>query len=279
MHHSGMLPVMRELVELLFSEGLLKLLIATETVAMGLNLPARTVIFSSLTKFDGQTNRMMQATEYTQMSGRAGRRGLDSQGNSILLLNHWVDASEVRELLSTRYSELSSLFSLKLSSLLKLMRAEGTSAQSVVDRSFANWRAARARAGVEERRRRLTSELADAGAATNKLARECASDGSREGGMALVAAAEQYLSTRLKLQWLADEFEARVRRELKPWLHAGCAAHPLRPSFLTQTIPHNTHSLTHLPTARTHHTTYHITRHPQNHLPITNIPQTHHPRQ
>ena len=73
-HHSGMLPVLRELVELLFAEGLLKVLFATETLAMGLNLPARTVVFSAAQKFDGTGLRLLKPTEYTQMAGRAGRR-------------------------------------------------------------------------------------------------------------------------------------------------------------------------------------------------------------
>eukprot|EP00966_Prymnesium_polylepis_P009610 221806-Prymnesium_polylepis.1 len=99
-HHSGMLPLMRELVEILFAEGLLRLLVATETVAMGLNLPARTVIFTAVHKFDGQALRLMRPTEYTQMAGRAGRRGLDTEGHSIVLLSHWMEAREAQELLS-----------------------------------------------------------------------------------------------------------------------------------------------------------------------------------
>lgn len=74
-HHGGLLPILKELVELLFSDALIKVLFATETFAMGLNMPARTVVFTSLKKFDGEAMRYMTSGEYIQMSGRAGRRG------------------------------------------------------------------------------------------------------------------------------------------------------------------------------------------------------------
>ena len=79
-HHSGLLPVLKELVEILFQENLVKLLFATETFAMGLNMPARTVLFAELSKFDGSGFRYLSSGEYIQMSGRAGRRGLDTRG-------------------------------------------------------------------------------------------------------------------------------------------------------------------------------------------------------
>ena len=105
------------------SQGLLRILVATETVAMGLNLPARTVVFTSASKFDGHGQRQYAATEYTQMSGRAGRRGLDTAGHSVLLLSHWMDRSEGEAMLSRRFDDLRSAFTLRFSSLLKLVRA------------------------------------------------------------------------------------------------------------------------------------------------------------
>lgn len=82
-HHAGMMPVLREMVELLFEKGFIKLLFATETFAVGINMPTKTVIFTGLTKFNGHTMRLLHPHEYTQMAGRAGRRGIDTIGHVI----------------------------------------------------------------------------------------------------------------------------------------------------------------------------------------------------
>ncbi|XP_058684629.1 superkiller complex protein 2-like [Poecile atricapillus] len=84
-HHGGVLPLLKEVVEMLFSQGLVKVLFATETFAMGVNMPARTVVFDSIRKHDGNGFRDLLPGEYTQMSGRAGRRGLDTTGTVIIL--------------------------------------------------------------------------------------------------------------------------------------------------------------------------------------------------
>ncbi|XP_039574931.1 helicase SKI2W-like, partial [Passer montanus] len=84
-HHGGVLPLLKEIVEMLFSQGLVKVLFATETFAMGVNMPARTVVFDSIRKHDGNSFRDLLPGEYTQMSGRAGRRGLDATGTVIIL--------------------------------------------------------------------------------------------------------------------------------------------------------------------------------------------------
>ena len=86
-HHSGVTPVFREMIELLYGEGYIKLLIATETFAVGINMPTRSVIFTSLQKFDGHKFRFLMAHEYSQMAGRAGRRGIDTKGHIFHLLN------------------------------------------------------------------------------------------------------------------------------------------------------------------------------------------------
>ena len=84
-HHSGILPILKEVVELLFQQGLVKILFATETFAMGVNMPARTVVFDAITKHDGNSLRLLNTGEYIQMAGRAGRRGLDTTGTVIVL--------------------------------------------------------------------------------------------------------------------------------------------------------------------------------------------------
>ncbi|XP_022855367.1 DExH-box ATP-dependent RNA helicase DExH10-like, partial [Olea europaea var. sylvestris] len=90
-HHSGLLPIIKELVELLFQEGLVKALFATETFAMGLNMPAKTVVFTSVKKWDGDSHRYIGSGEYIQMSGRAGRRGKDEKGICIIMIDEKVN--------------------------------------------------------------------------------------------------------------------------------------------------------------------------------------------
>lgn len=91
-HHSGLLPILKEVTEILFQEGYLKVLFSTETFAMGLNMPARTCVFTSITKFDGTDQRLISPGEYIQMSGRAGRRGLDDKGIVIMIMDEKLDA-------------------------------------------------------------------------------------------------------------------------------------------------------------------------------------------
>ena len=86
-HHSGLLPLLKEIIEILFQENLIKVLFATETFSIGLNMPAKTVVFTSVRKFDGKEQRWVSGGEYVQMSGRAGRRGLDERGIVIMMLD------------------------------------------------------------------------------------------------------------------------------------------------------------------------------------------------
>ena len=90
-HHGGLLPILKETTEILFGEGLIKALFATETFAMGLNMPARTVVFTSAQKFDGKDMRWVSSGEYIQMSGRAGRRGLDDRGIGKVLVPNFTN--------------------------------------------------------------------------------------------------------------------------------------------------------------------------------------------
>lgn len=87
-HHGGLLPIVKEIVEILFARGLVKVLFATETFAMGVNMPAKSVVFSGIRKHDGRSFRDLLPGEYTQMSGRAGRRGLDATGTVIIVADN-----------------------------------------------------------------------------------------------------------------------------------------------------------------------------------------------
>ena len=86
-HHGGLIPLVKEVVELLFGERLLKCLFTTETFAMGINMPSKTVVFTAARKFDGKEFRWVSAGEYIQMSGRAGRRGIDDRGIVIQMVD------------------------------------------------------------------------------------------------------------------------------------------------------------------------------------------------
>ncbi|CAD6195637.1 unnamed protein product [Caenorhabditis auriculariae] len=135
-HHSGLLPLLKETIEILFGEGLLKVLFATETFSMGLNMPARTVIFTSARKFDGQDNRFITSGEYIQMSGRAGRRGKDDKGVVILMVDHQLSADDAKHIIKGATDPLNSQFRLTYNMVLNLMRVDDVTPENIVNRSF-----------------------------------------------------------------------------------------------------------------------------------------------
>ncbi|KAK2634467.1 hypothetical protein Ddye_029259 [Dipteronia dyeriana] len=137
-HHSGLLPVIKELVELLFQEGLVKALFATETFAMGLNMPAKTVVFTAVKKWDGDSHRFIGSGEYIQMSGRAGRRGKDERGICIIMIDEQMELNTLRDMVLGKPAPLVSTFRLSYYSILNLMsRAEGQfTAEHVIRNSF-----------------------------------------------------------------------------------------------------------------------------------------------
>jgi len=125
-HHAGMLPVHKEVVERLFTSGLIKMLFTTETFALGINMPARTVVFHSLRKFDGVTFDYLSTRDYLQMAGRAGRQGLDKEGLVFSLLSpkDLVEAP-IKRLMSGRAEPVESRFKLSFSSMLHLVERLG----------------------------------------------------------------------------------------------------------------------------------------------------------
>ena len=120
-HHSGVIPVLREMIELLFSKGYIKCLFATETFAVGINMPTKSVVFTSLTKYDGVQERYLYSHEYTQMAGRAGRRGLDPIGHVIHLHSMFPppSTSEYSILLSGKPQTLQSKFTIDFSLVIR----------------------------------------------------------------------------------------------------------------------------------------------------------------
>ncbi|GAA97301.1 uncharacterized protein L969DRAFT_91853 [Mixia osmundae IAM 14324] len=137
-HHGGLLPIVKEIVEILFARGLVKILFATETFAMGVNMPARCVVFASTRKHDGRTFRDLLAGEYTQMAGRAGRRGLDATGCVIIVCNEAEppETSDLHKMILGQPSKLTSQFRLTYSMILNLLRVETLRVEEMIKRSF-----------------------------------------------------------------------------------------------------------------------------------------------
>jgi len=138
-HHGGLLPILKEVVEILFAKTLVKVLFATETFAMGLNLPTRTVVFSGFRKHDGRAFRDLVPGEYTQMAGRAGRRGIDSVG-SVIIVNSNSDeappAATLKQMILGDPTKLRSQFRLTYNMILNLLRVEALKIEEMIKRSF-----------------------------------------------------------------------------------------------------------------------------------------------
>ncbi|XP_062604203.1 superkiller complex protein 2-like [Saccostrea cucullata] len=139
-HHSGILPILKEVVEMLFQKALVKVLFATETFAMGVNMPARTVVFDSIRKHDGTNFRDLLPGEYIQMAGRAGRRGLDTTGTVIILCKGDIpEMSDLHKMMLGKPTKLESQFRLTYSMILNLLRVEQLRVEDMIKRSFSEF--------------------------------------------------------------------------------------------------------------------------------------------
>ncbi|MGV0701961.1 RNA helicase [Mycolicibacterium porcinum] len=166
-HHAGMLPVFRHTVEELFTAGLVKAVFATETLALGINMPARTVVLERLVKFNGEQHVPLTPGEYTQLTGRAGRRGIDVEGHAVVL---WrpddsnAEPAEVAGLASTRTFPLRSSFAPSYNMTINLVQQMGPEqAHKLLERSFAQYQADRSVVGLVRgiaRGERMMGELA-----------------------------------------------------------------------------------------------------------------------
>lgn len=135
-HHGGLLPIVKELIEILFAKGFIKVLFATETFAMGLNLPTRTVVFSEIQKHDGNGLRDLTPGEFTQMAGRAGRRGLDKTGTVIIMAYEPFSALSFKETTLGVPTKLESQFRLTYNMILNLLRIEALKVEEMIKYSF-----------------------------------------------------------------------------------------------------------------------------------------------
>ncbi|KAK8598558.1 hypothetical protein V6N13_094525 [Hibiscus sabdariffa] len=141
-HHAGLLPIVKEVVEMLFCRGVIKVLFSTETFAMGVNAPARTVVFDTLRKFDGKEFRPVLPGEYTQMAGRAGRRGLDKIGTVIVMCRDEIpEEKDLKLVITGTPMKLESQFRLTYIMILHLLRVEELKVEDMLKRSFAEFHA------------------------------------------------------------------------------------------------------------------------------------------
>ena len=165
-HHAGMVPPFKETVEACFTEGLIKVVFATETLAVGINMPARTVVIEKLSKFTGDGHAFLTPGEYTQLTGRAGRRGIDEIGHAVVLWSPFVTFDQVASLAQSRQYELRSAFRPTFNMTANLVKSfSETEAHRLLNLSFAQFQTDGDVVKLEarlERRRRNAAELRQA---------------------------------------------------------------------------------------------------------------------
>ena len=153
-HHAGMVPTFKEIVEALFVRGLVKVVFATETLAVGINMPARAVVIDKMSKFTGEHHQTLKASEYTQLTGRAGRRGIDTLGHAIVVWNPYVSFDQVAAVATSRTFRLSSAFRTTYNMAVNLVRTHSPEeTRHLLNLSLAQYQASK---GVVEVQARIT---------------------------------------------------------------------------------------------------------------------------
>jgi ATP-dependent RNA helicase HelY len=159
-HHAGMVPPFKEIVEACFVEGLIKVVFATETLAVGINMPARSVVIDKLTKFTGEHHEFLSAAQFTQLTGRAGRRGLDDKGHAVLLWSPFVTTEQIAGLASSRSFRLTSSFRPTYNMAVNLVRSyPRDTARHLLNLSLAQFQSDRDVVKLETRLDRKMQEL------------------------------------------------------------------------------------------------------------------------
>ncbi|WP_077488450.1 DEAD/DEAH box helicase [Sinomonas mesophila] len=160
-HHAGLLPTFKEVVEKLFVAGLVKIVFATETLALGINMPARSVVIEKLEKFNGEAHVDITAGEYTQLTGRAGRRGIDVEGHGVVLWRPGLDPAALAGLASRRTYPLNSSFRPTYNMSINLVAQFGRErAREILESSFAQFQADRSVVGLARQVRSREESLA-----------------------------------------------------------------------------------------------------------------------
>ena len=159
-HHAGMLPTFKECVEELFVRGLCRVVFATETLALGINMPARSVVIEKLSKWNGENHADITPGEYTQLTGRAGRRGIDVEGHGVVLWQQGIDPKAVAGLASTRTYPLRSSFRPSYNMAVNLVKQVGrATARELLESSFAQFQADKAVVGMARQLRKSEEAL------------------------------------------------------------------------------------------------------------------------
>lgn len=216
-HHAGLLPLIKEITEILFSKGLVKVLFATETFAMGVNMPARTVVFSGVRKHDGRNFRFLEAGEYTQMSGRAGRRGLDNVGHVYLFFppdERYPNERDLCKVMTGQPLSLKSAFRLTYNMILNVLRVDEMRVEEMMKQSFSE-------AGEDAKVETISSVLDKAGDTLSKLNISGTSSESMPGA-SQESSEESMLSIYAqKFCQLSDASAKLTFRELNPVFERG----------------------------------------------------------
>jgi ATP-dependent RNA helicase HelY len=159
-HHAGMVPTFKEIVETCFSQGFIKIVFATETLAVGINMPARAVVLDKLTKYTGEHHEMLKPSDYAQLTGRAGRRGLDDVGNAIALWNPFLPFDQVAALVGSKSFVLNSAFRPTYNMAANLIRSTSqVQARHLLNLSFAQFQANRDVVEIQARIQRRSKEF------------------------------------------------------------------------------------------------------------------------
>ena len=157
-HHGGLLPILKEVLEILFQEGLIKCLFATETFSIGINMPAKTVVFTSTRKFDGQDFRWITSGEYIQMSGRAGRRGKDDKGIVIQMLDEKMAPEITKNMIYGASDALYSSYHVSYNMVLNMLRVEDADPENILRSSFHQYQQEQSAPALEEKAEELQKE-------------------------------------------------------------------------------------------------------------------------
>ena len=159
-HHAGLVPSFKEAVEECFAKGLVKIVFATETLAVGINMPARAVVLDKLTKYNGETHQLLKPSDFSQLTGRAGRRGLDTVGHALTLWNPFVTFEQVAALVSSRSFVLNSAFRPTYNMAANLIRTtRKVQARHLLNLSFAQFQSGKDIVEIQARIQRRSKEL------------------------------------------------------------------------------------------------------------------------
>jgi ATP-dependent RNA helicase HelY len=158
-HHAGIVPTFKEIVETCFARGLVKVVFATETLAVGINMPARAVVLDKITKFNGENHQMLKPSDYAQLTGRAGRRGLDDIGHALVVWSPFVTFEQVATLVASRSFVLNSAFRPTYNMAANLIRSTSqVQARHLLNLSFAQFQSGKDVVEIQARIQRRSKE-------------------------------------------------------------------------------------------------------------------------